>query len=267
MTFVDDLMDDQEKEASPYPAAFGISFTPAVGGGLLFFLGLAGAAALTYFLVMPTGTELATLKSTVDQKELERTNLEQAKARINQLEADLQVARGNQQEVLSLFAGEDASQTLLVTVSQQVENSQGKLLKFTPPAVPEKIEDGTWGPDVNGLLKTQTLEFQFEAGFSETMTILRNIERLQALVAVKSITSEVTTQEERQSLLGGGVTTTGGPLLTTNLNLQLLYPVSAEELAATAPAADPNAVDPAMGQPIDPNAAPPVDPNAAPPPQ
>ncbi len=267
MTFVDDLMDDQDQEASPYPSFMGTSLTPAVGGGLLFFMGLAGAAAITYWLIMPTGVELATLQSTVDQKEVERTNLEQAQARITQLEADLQVARADQQEVLSLFAGEEASQTLLVTVSQQVENSQGKLLRFTPPAVPEKIEDGTWGPDVNGLLKTQTLEFQFEAGFNETMTILRNIERLQALVAVKSITSEVTTQEERQFLLGGEVTTTGGPLLTTNLSLELLYPVSAEELAAATPAVDPNAIDPATGQPVDPNAVPPADPNAVPPAQ
>lgn len=260
MTFVDDLMDEKDQEASPYPSAFGISFTPTVGGGLLFFLGVAGAAALTYFLIIPTGTELAALQSTVDQKELERNQLQEAQARINQLQADLQIARADQQEVLSLFAGEDASQTLLVTVSQQVENSQGKLLRYTPPAnEPEMVQGGQWGPDVNGLLKAQTLELQIEAGFSETMTILRNIERLQALVAVKSITSEVTTQEERQFLLGGEVTTTGEPLLTTNLNLELLYPVSAEELAAATPAADPNAIDPATGQPIDPNAVPPVE--------
>ncbi|TVQ56325.1 MAG: hypothetical protein EA366_10010 [Spirulina sp. DLM2.Bin59] len=245
MTFVDDLMDEQEQEASPYPNVMGLSLTPAVGGGLVFFLGIAGAAAIMYFLAIPTGQELAELKSTVDQKELERSQLQEAEARIGQLEADLAVTRADQQGVLSLFAGEEASQTLLATVSQQVENSQGNLLRFTPPtAEPQIVEEGQWGPDVNGLLKTQTLQLQLEAGFSETMTILRNIERLQALVAVKSITSEVATQEERQLLLGGEVTTTGGPLLTTNLSLELLYPVSAAELAATEQEADPDAEPP-----------------------
>ena len=252
MTFVDDLMDEKDQEASPYPNILGLSVTPAVGGGILFFLGLAGAAALTYFLIMPTGQELADLQSTVDQKELERSQLQEAEARIGQLEADLQVTRADQQEVLSLFAGEEASQTLLATVSQQVENSQGNLLRFTPPtSAPEMVNEGQWGPDVNGLLKTQTLDLQIEAGFNETMTILRNIERLQALVAVKSITSEVATQEERQLLLGGEVTTTGGPLLTTNLSLELLYPVSAAELAAADAVADPNAVDPEAAPPVE----------------
>lgn len=259
MTFVDDLMDDQEQEEqSPYPEAFGVQFTPPVQGGVYAFLGIVGAAALAWYVVVPQWQELQTLRTTLNERQTQRDQLQASQARITELQGQLQQAQVDQAQVLSLFAPEDAFNTFLYTLSQRFDN-RGRLLQYTPPEdVPQVVQDSTWGTEVNGLIKRQTLSLQMEASFEQTMTILRDIERMQTLAALKNIRSEVTTQQQRILTNQGSVNTEGEPLLTTSFDMELLFPVSAEELIeqnAAAAQPDPNA-------PVDPN-APPVDPNAA----
>lgn len=238
MTFVDDLMDEQEQEEqSPYPEVFGIQFTPPVLGGLLGFIGLAGAAALGWYVVYPQWQEVQGLNSQVNEKEIQRAALAQSQQRIQQLQADLQLAQNNQSQVLSLFASETSFDTFLYTLNQRFKN-RGKLLRYSPPTeVPVVVNDGTWGGDVNGLLKRQTMSMQMEASFEQTMEILRDIERLQTLTALKNIKSEITRPQSRLINTQGNVTTDGEAVLTTSFDMEVLFPVSEDELIANAEAA------------------------------
>ncbi|NEO86546.1 MAG: hypothetical protein F6J87_20155 [Spirulina sp. SIO3F2] len=251
MTFVDDLMDDQDQEErSPYPEFLGTPLTPPIQGVLYALIGLAGAGALGWYQIKPKWDALQALKTQVDEKQLQRQQLAQSQQKIDELKAELQTVQANQQQVLSLFSGEASFDTFLYTLNQRFKN-RGTLLRYEPPTeVPAVIEDGTWGGAVNGLLKRQTMKLQMEASFEQTMAILRDIERLQTLAALKNIKSEITTPQERLLNLQGNVTTEGEPLLTTSFDLELLFPVSEEELIAnTAPTApaDPSATPGAPG--------------------
>lgn len=250
MTFVDDLMDEQDQEEqSPYPEVFGIQFTPPILGGLIGFLGLVGAAALGWYVVYPQWQEVQNLNSQVSEKEVQRAALAQSQQRIQQLQADLQLAQDNQSQVLSLFASETSFDTFLYTLNQRFKN-RGKLLRYAPPTeVPTVVDDGTWGGEVNGLLKRQTMSMQMEASFEQTMAILRDIERLQTLTALKNIRSEITRPQSRLINPQGSVTTDGEAVLTTSFDMEILFPVSEEELiansAATEEAATPDGTAPA----------------------
>ncbi|MEM8640854.1 MAG: hypothetical protein AAGG51_18855 [Cyanobacteria bacterium P01_G01_bin.54] len=256
MTFVDDLMDEQDQEEqSPYPEAFGVKFTPPVLGGLLGVLGLGGAIAIGWYLVKPQWDALQALKTQVDEKEFQKQQLQQSEQQIAELQAQLQTVQVNQRQVLSLFSSEGSFDTFLYTLNQRF-NNRGTLLRYEPPTeAPVLVEDNAWGSEVNGLIKRQTMKLQMEASFTQTMAILRDIERLQTLAALKNITTEITTPQQRLMDNRGLISTAGEALLTTSFEMELLFPVSEEELLANS----------APTQPADPNA--PVDPNAAPPAQ
>lgn len=250
MTFADDLMEEQEQEEqSPYPTFLGTPLTPTIQGVLYALIGLTAAGALGWTQIKPKWDALQTLKAQVDEKEVQRQQLAQSQQKIDELKTELQTVQANQQQVLSLFSGEASFDTFLYTLNQRFKN-RGTLLRYEPPTeVPTVVNDGSWGGAVNELLKSQTMKLQMEASFEQTMTILRDIERLQTLAALKNIKSEITTPQERLLNLQGNVTTEGEPLLTTSFDLELLFPVSEEEVIANTAPADPNA---------DPNAAPPA---------
>ncbi len=238
MTFADDLapMEGEEEEQSPYPEVFGITFTPTVGGVLLALIGLGAAGFIGYQFIMPALEALQDIKTQIDEKEVQKLQLASLQAKSQELQDQLQQIQSSQKEVLSLFSGEASLATLLLTLNQQIKN-RGRLLDYTPPTeAPEAITDGSWGQPVDGLLKRQKISLQVAAPFGETLAILRNIERLQTLLVVKNLRTEVTQQEQRLLNPRGNILTRGEPELTSKFDLEILIPVSEEELAAqTAP--------------------------------
>ena len=239
MTFADDLapIEGEEEERSPYPSAFGITFTPMIGGILIAVLGWGLAAGIAYQFLRPAWDNLQALKQQVNDKEVQKLQLANLQARSQELQSQLQQIQNSQQEVLSLFSGDASLDTLLLNLNQQVKN-RGVLLSYTPPSgEPELITDGSWGEPVNNLLERQQVSLQIEAPFGETLEIFRNLERLQTLLVVKNLRMEVTEQETRLLSDRGNILTAGEPELTANFDLEILIPVSEEELAAqSAPA-------------------------------
>ncbi|MEM9539039.1 MAG: pilus assembly protein PilO [Cyanobacteria bacterium P01_E01_bin.42] len=234
MTFADDLapMEGEEEERSPYPAAFGITFTPTIIGILAAIVGLGVAVGIGFQFLRPAWENLQTVRQQVDEKEVQKLQLANLEQRSQELQGQLQQIQISQRDVLSLFSEDNSLDTLLLNLNQQVKN-RGVLLNYTPPAgEPELITDGSWGEPVNNLLKRQQVGLQIEAPFGETLEILRNLERLQTLVAVKNLRLEVTQQEARLLSARGNVLTAGEPELTSNFDLEILIPVSEEELAA-----------------------------------
>ncbi|MBP0016802.1 MAG: hypothetical protein J7647_04505 [Cyanobacteria bacterium SBLK] len=241
MTFADDLapMEGEEEERSPYPAAFGITFTPVIIGVIAAIVGLGAAGAIGYQFLRPAWENLQGVKQQVDEKEVQKLQLANLEQKSQALQNQLEQIQVSQKDVLSLFSEDSSLDTLLLNLNQQVKN-RGLLLNYTPPAgAPELITDGSWGAPVNNLLKRQQVSLQIEAPFGETLEILRNLERMQTLVAVKNLRLEVTQQEARLLSARGNILTAGEPELTGNFDLEILIPVSEEELAeqnAPAPA-------------------------------
>lgn len=244
MTVSEDLNMDGGEEfeaASPaYPAIFGMSITPQIGGLALGVLGLVGAAYMLFSMIMPAW-------NTYQEQQVKQENLQgeiaQKKATIKQIDKvkqDLEIAKFQQQQVLGLFANEKTLDTLAFDVNHLVESGnaqipsnavRAKLKKFVPISQKaEPITDGSLGQQLNGKLKRRSINIEIYATYEQTQSILRNIERLQPLLLVKDYQSSLA--PEPASEPGKGLNRIGPAPISTLFQLQALMPLSPEEIAA-----------------------------------
>lgn len=229
-------------EAPPAPVVFGISLTPKMIGILVGLLGLAGAGYIALNMIMPAWetyqqrqAQVDTLQGQVDEKKASIKEIDQVKA-------ELEAAQEETRQVLSLFANESTLDTLLLDINRLVESGnsavppdavRAKLKSFVPSSEPpEPINDGTFGPTVDGKLKRSSIELEIEGTFEQTQAIMRNIERLQPLLIVKNYQAILSPEETTTSRDEEPVIRVGPAPITTSFELQALMPLNPEEIAA-----------------------------------
>lgn len=83
-------------------------------------------------------------------------------------------------QVRSRFAGNPRLQRAFYT---------SELFQYNP-AAPVLITDGSFGPELNGKLERYTVEVSMRALYPQTLSILRNIERLEPLVIIRDFRQE-----------------------------------------------------------------------------
>ncbi|MDY7013639.1 MAG: pilus assembly protein PilO, partial [Cyanobacteriota bacterium] len=133
MTFADDFaLEGEGAEQPEYPAVFGITFTPTVGGILLALLGLGAAGALGWYVVKPAWDNLQAKETELSEIQGQIDGLQAAQQEIDKLAAEQQQLEAQKREILSLFASEDKLDTYLYDLSQQVQQRQGELVRFEP---------------------------------------------------------------------------------------------------------------------------------------
>lgn len=234
---------DQATPASP--VLFGIAFTPKIIGILVGVIGLAGAGYMFINLLMPAWesyqqqqAKSSELQGQIDQK---KANIKQ----INQVKDELAQAKQQKVQVLGLFANEKSLDTLLLDMNRLVESGntstsvnavRAKLKKFVPvSSKPEPIIDGTLGVLVDGKLQRSTINAEITGSYEQTQSIIRNIERLQPLLILKEYQSTVAPLELK-SALDKTPMQVGPTVINTSFQLQVLMPLSPEEIAAAAAA-------------------------------
>ncbi len=248
MTYADpDFIPVEEQEEAPsYPTAFGITFTPKVSGIIFAVLGVLGAAYLAMNVVQPVWEEYQGLKAQRQEKESQLQDPEEIQRQIQQKNLELAQAKQQNQKVLSLFATEESVNTLLLDVNRLIQNADdAKLTSYEPQVNPEEsniVTDGSLGAAVNGKLKRQSFNLEMEGSFNEIQSILRSIERLQTLVVVKDLTTDISTPqgllvddqgtvtpivEKDEQIIPGAP-----PTLTTSYRLDVLMPLSEEQKQA-----------------------------------
>ncbi|MEH2212807.1 pilus assembly protein PilO [Nostoc sp.] len=235
---------DQATPASP--VVFGIAFTPKIIGILVGVIGLAGAGYILLNLLMPAweSYQQQQAKSTELQGQIE-----QKKANIKQIDKvkdELAQAKQQKVQVLSLFANEKTLDTLLLDLNRLIESGnsatsinavRAKLKKYVPISQkPEPIVDGSLGLGVDGKLQRSTISAEITATYEQTQSIIRNIERLQPLLIVKDYQATLAPAETR-SPLDKTPMQVGPAAINTSFQLQVLMPLSPEEIAAAAKAA------------------------------
>jgi type IV pilus assembly protein PilO len=209
-----------------------VTITPKVGGVIIGFAGLLGAAYLLLNVVQPAWQQNQELQAEVDRKEAEIANQEETLARIEEIKAQLAQARQRNQQVLSLFSSEQTLDTLLVDLNEIVKDRNATLLKFQLQGEPTVVDDGSLGTQVNGEIKRQVIDVEMEGTFGQVQSVLRTIERLQSLLIVKNLQAEIS-QPQSLILDEGNVVPSEQPTLTTTFTLEALLPVTEEEKAAT----------------------------------
>ncbi|MBG1264421.1 pilus assembly protein PilO [Nostoc commune] len=253
MTLSDDLNFGEQggefDQATPAsPVLLGIAFTPKIIGIIVGVIGLAGAGYIFLNLVMPAWESYQ--QQQAKSSELQG-QVEQKKASIKEIgkvKDELAQAKQQKVQVLGLFANEKSLDTLLLDVNRLVDSGntptsinavRAKLKKFVPVSQkPEPITDGSLGLLVDGKLQRSNINVEITGTYEQTQSIIRNIERLQPLLIVKDYQATLAPVESK-SLLDKTPMQVGPAAINTSFQLQVLMPLTPEEIAAAAAKAAP----------------------------
>lgn len=263
MTAGDFIPGDQAFDESPdYPVVFGVRFTPAIMGVLFALVGLGGAAALLFYLVLPEWDAYQQLKSQVTQSETELQQQAAIRQQIDTAKKNLEQAKQQRDDVLTLFANESALNTLVLDLNRQIDArnadlskrreqklaqcpsivqqniadfedkvgplaTQARLKTFTPlPAKSGVISDGYYGPEVNGKLQRQAVTVELVGNYAQTAAILQSIERLQPLLVIRELTSTADEKSKGFVAFPGFPNCVPDTQITTKFQLDALLPLS-----------------------------------------
>ncbi|WP_375506602.1 pilus assembly protein PilO [uncultured Nostoc sp.] len=248
MTLSDDLNFAEQggefEQATPAsPVLFGIAFTPKIIGILVGVIGLAGAGYIFLNLLMPAWESYQQQQS--KSSELQG-QIQQKKASIKEIgkvKDELAQAKQQKVQVLDLFANEKSLDTLLLDMNRLIESGntltsvngvRAKLKKFVPVSQkPEPVTDGTLGLQVDGKLQRSNINAEITGTYEQTQSIIRNIERLQPLLIVKDYQSTLAPVESK-SELDKTPMQVGPTAINTSFQVQVLIPLTPEEIAAAA---------------------------------
>jgi len=242
MTMIEDFLPPEESRGLgatlTYPTMFGITLTPGIGGVVIAVLGLAGFLYLVVYQVMPTWQKHQELEASVAQKQAQVQQEQGELAQKEKIKSGLEKVKQQQKEVLSLFANENTLDTLLLDLDRLVETDnakvsggvKAKLTKFVPVVDSSNgaIVDNSLGSEVNGKLKSRAINVAIQGTFTQTESILRDIERLQPLLIIKDYQS---TLNQAPPINQQGKVVGAPQTISTAFQLQALIPLSAEEVA------------------------------------
>jgi hypothetical protein len=220
------------EELPEYPSAFGITFTPQVTGISLAVAGLLAAGYIIMTFFMPSWetyqTSIGDKKARLDQ--VNAQEFSSLLSKVQTLKGEIAKAETDQKQLYSLFADDKTVNTLLLDINKFVEAKGAKIINFEPQIwQAEIVADGSLGEAVNNKLKRQVVTLSMEGTFIQTQSILREIEKLQPLLILKDFTSEVSEKpvfifDQNQ------LKPSGEPLLKTSFTIDLIVPLSEEEL-------------------------------------
>ena len=236
MTFADDFALDDKELGEDYPTAFGITFTPMVMG---IAIAVAGVTLAIYGFVKYVQPAREEYQQKLTQKQELQQQLNSIKSgdadlKIAQLEADLEASQTLKSRVLSMFTSEEDLETLLIDINSFIASNQAELIQYQPDRNVSTIDDASLGEGVQGKLKRKGISLTIEGTFNETEELLRDLERLQPLLMVNSLSSTVTQKptavlnstSEGQTL----IVPKDEAVLRTQIKLDAILPASQAEL-------------------------------------
>ena len=252
MTYADDefIAVEGQDEGPSYPTAFGITFTPRVGGIIFGVLGVLGAAYLLANAVNPAWTQYQQLEADVENRQGQIQNKQKIQQEIAQAQERLEQAKQKNQQVLSLFPNQKTLDTLLLDLNNPIKSRNGALTNFAPVLEAQAASNDSAGVvPGNGKLQRKTYNITLEGSFDQVRSILRSFERLQSLLVVRDFKSELSDEQGFLINANGQATPAifkrdsrqvvpgGNPTLRTTFKLDALVPVS--EVEASQAAAQP----------------------------
>jgi type IV pilus assembly protein PilO len=248
---------EQDLDEAEGPSLFGIQFTPKVIGIAIAVAGVLLAATGIYKAVLPAIQQGSTLSQEIEttQNEIEEQNERLSKKA--EAEQELAAALQRRASVTGLFADESTLETLLFDLNEQLnqinasiteDDEKARITEFEPVqsqdgSDTEIVNDSSLGAGVNGQLRRRSYEVEFEGSFAQTQQFLTILERLQPLLVVRNLTTELNEKNpvlEGEYQNGKFVPATEQPQrrLTTAFDLHALLPLSQEQVEAAAAEAE-----------------------------
>lgn len=231
----------QTETGPQYPSAFGITFTPFVGGVLLALLGLGGGIYVLVSQVLPAWQQFQSLEIEVQGKKQQVEQQQASKAAVAEAQRNLEKALQRQEKVTEFFSQTRNLDTLLLTLNQIAQEREVKINQFTPGET-AVVEDDSFGAGVVGKLERTDFRVELEGKFRATQSVLRSIERLEPLLLIRDLEAEsdrpapqleVSLAETPQGVPSDRpilTTTTEEPTLTTRFTLQAIRALTPEEI-------------------------------------
>lgn len=242
--------DGQESGDASYPSIFGVQLSPQIIGALVAVLGLAGSVYLFMNFVQPVMQQNDETKGKIAEAQSKLDRLAAIKEEIALAEQERDRAKQELTSVTTLFANPNSLNTLLLDLNKRIEarNSnlpedrvKARLVKFEPDTLNSGIiSDGSLGPQLNGKLYRQSYTMQLEGTFDQIRLFLIDLERQKSLAVVKEYKSVLSESTQRIAVdrQDGKIVPIGNPetKILSSFKLQVLRPLTAEELARVAPA-------------------------------
>ena len=265
MTAANEFIEAEEEIEGSGPVVLGVPLTPRNIG-----IGIAAAGVLLagfglFKLVLPT---FALGRDLNNQIETTQQEIEQQEQRLStKTEAEQQLAEAEQRRaaVTALFADEATLKTLIFDIEEQLNTinagvtedaEKARITKFMPvppeQAGPEQtsdievVSDGSLGSAVNGKLRRQRYEVEFEGSFAQTRQFLIILERMQPMLVVRELETQLVDLKSvvaGQYKQGKFIPDAKQPQrrLKTSFTLSALMPLSEEQREAATPEAAPAA--------------------------
>ena len=232
MTFADDFA-SEDQLAEDYPSAFGITFTPMVMGVAIAVAGIALSAYGYINSVKPAQEkyEQVSAKKQELQTQLEKTKRGDLQLKLAQLQSDLQERKVLRSRVISMFTSEDDLETLLIDLDKFITVNQARLIDYQPDSNVTTISDASLGSEVQGKLKRKGISMTIEGTYTQTKQILQDLERLQPLLMIQSISSTV--DEKPTAVFTSNnteIVSKEQAVLKTKIKLDAILPSSQAEL-------------------------------------
>lgn len=241
MTFADDFATGEQGGSEDYPSAFGITFTPVVTGIAIAVVGIVGAGYIFINMARPAQQKYqeATTKKEELQGQLNKIKTGDLQLKLAQTESDLANKKALRSRVVAMFTQQNDLETLLLDLNSFIAANQGELVQYEPDPATTTVDDASLGEEVQGKLKRQGISFTVEGTFNQTKGILRDLERLQPLLMIQSISSTV---NEKPTVI---LTSSRSELvskqeaeLKTQVKLDAILPLSEEEIETAKKAAE-----------------------------
>ena len=193
MTFADDFASEEQGLGGDYPSAFGITFTPMVMGIAIAVAGIALAGYGYINSVKPAQEkyEQTLTKKQELQGQLDKIRTGDLQLKLAQLQSDLAARKVLKSRVISMFTSEKDLETLLLDVDNFISANQALLVDYQPDSNITPIDNASLGSEVQGKLKRKGISLTIRGTFTETKQILRDLERLQPLLMIQSISSSI----------------------------------------------------------------------------
>jgi len=188
-------------------------------------LGLGIAGFLVYSQLMPAMQRNQELQAEVNDKQIQVRQEQELQNQLLAAQEAQALAEQQSEEVTTLFADDAALETLLLDINRILRERGVELIQFEPNSEGiQLVTDGSLGTEVDGKLRSQSYRLEFLGTFDQTRLVLLNIERLQPLLVVESMTIAADPASQEVLYQGGSLVAQNTPKLRTNMEIKALLP-------------------------------------------